>query len=132
MKGKLTWKKLNPIRVEVVEFPPEIIAQIRDLILSLDIFYVCNIPMLSSIDRTIRFRSVVPLENRTKEELFKGLDKILRNYNGAGFDIGTISSGHEFVALLEDLKDELGITLNSCSAGEHEPAAERNNRVIGE
>ena len=32
MKGKLTRKKPNPVRVEVVEFPPEIIAQIRDLI----------------------------------------------------------------------------------------------------
>ena len=92
-----------------------------------------GIPMMSSIDKTIRYRSVVPLENRTKEELFEGLDKILRNYNnGAGFDIGTISSDHEFVALLEDLKDELDITLNSCPAGEHEPVAERNNRVIGE
>ena len=38
MKGKLTRKKPNPIQVEVVEFPPEIIAQIRDLILSLDTF----------------------------------------------------------------------------------------------
>ena len=52
MKGKLTRKKPNPIRVEVVEFPPEIIEQIRDLILSLDIFYVNNIPMMTSIDRT--------------------------------------------------------------------------------
>ena len=66
MKGKLTRKKPNPIRVEVVEFLPEIIEQIRDLILSLDIFCVNNIPMMSSIDRTIRYRSVVPLENRTK------------------------------------------------------------------
>ena len=56
MKGKLTRKKPNPIQVEVVKFSPEIIAQIRDLILSLDVFYVCNIPMLSSIDRTIRFQ----------------------------------------------------------------------------
>ena len=88
-------KKPYPIRVEVVEFLPEIIAQIRDLILSLDDFYVCNIPMLSSIDRTIRYRSVVPLDNRNKEELFEGHDKILRNYNGTGFDIGTISSDHE-------------------------------------
>ena len=38
MKGKMTRKKPNPIRPEVVEFPPEIIEQIRDLILSLDIF----------------------------------------------------------------------------------------------
>ena len=30
------------------------------------------------------------------------------------------------------MKDELDITLNSCPAGEHEPVAERNNRVIGE
>ena len=63
MKGKLTRKKPNPIRVEVVEFLPEIIEQIRDLILSLDIFYVNNIPMMTGIDRTIRYRSVVPLDN---------------------------------------------------------------------
>ena len=43
MKGKLTRKKPNTIQIEVVEFPPEIIKQISDLILSLDIFYVNNI-----------------------------------------------------------------------------------------
>ena len=32
MKGKMTRKKPNPIRLEVMEFPPEIIEQIRDLI----------------------------------------------------------------------------------------------------
>ena len=126
MKGKMTRKKPNPIRLEVVEFPPEIIDQIRDLILSLDIMYVNTLPIMTSIDRTIRYRSAVPMESRAKEELFESLDQILRNYNGAGFEIGTISSDHEFVTLLEDLKDELGITLNSCPAGEHEP-----NEIIG-
>ena len=77
MKGKLTRRKPNPLRMDVVEIPPEITEQHRNLILSVDLMYVNGLPMMTSIDRSIRFRSLVPLDSRSKGDMLDSLDKIL-------------------------------------------------------
>jgi len=52
----------------------------------MDLMYVNGMPMLTGIDRSIRFRHLVPLDNRTAEELYRGLDKVTRQYNAAEFN----------------------------------------------
>ena len=95
----------------------------------MDSFFVRAIAMLAAIaiDQTYGYRSLAPMdENRTKEQLYSCLDKILCNYSGAG-----LTTDQEFCTLLEeDVKNEMNITLNPCSAVEHKPVAEHNNRVI--
>ena len=86
---------------------------------------VCNrMPMLTSIDQTIRFRLLVPLKSRTLEELYRGIDVILRNYNKAGFTIDTIHCDGEFKELMDRVKDKLGINLNYTAKHEHVSEAE--------
>jgi len=90
----------------------------------MDIMYVNGMPMLTGIDRNIRFRSLVPLESRTATELYSGLDHIFRLYNKAGFLLKTINCNREFVTLMDEVKDELDVDMNYTSQGKHVPEAE--------
>ena len=109
MKGKSTRSRPRVIKEDIVEIPPEILEQHTNLMLSMDIMYVNGEPNLTAIDRSIRFRSLVTMNNRTAPELFECLDQILRLYNGAGFLIKTISCDGEFKSLMDQVKDDLNV-----------------------
>jgi hypothetical protein len=57
---------------------------------------------------------------------------VLRMYNSAGFHIKTIHCNGEFRAMMEMVKDGLGVRMNFTNALDHVPEAERNNRTIKE
>ena len=117
---------------DLVEIPKELLEKHQDLTYSVDIMFVNGMPMMTGIDRAIRFRSLVPLKARTAPELYRGLDVILRDYNGAGFRITKMNCDGEFRTLMDEVSDKLDIVMNYTSKGEHVPEAERNNRTIGE
>jgi hypothetical protein len=94
--------------------------------------YVNECGFLTTIDQTIRFRSAIPIENRTHEEYYRVLDIVLRVYNSAVFRIKTIHCDREFRAMMEKVKDDLGVRMNFTNALDHVPEAERNNRTIKE
>ncbi|MGC8547339.1 MAG: hypothetical protein ACP5MU_06790 [Thermoplasmata archaeon] len=100
LKGKTTRKAPPRVKEDLVEVPPELKEKHKKLSFCMDILYVNGMPMLTGIDRSIRFRSLVPLDNRTADELFEGLDKILRHYNNAGHNIETILCDQEFKPLM--------------------------------
>ena len=91
MKGKGTRQRPRPLREEIIENPAEILEQHSELTLSMDIFYVNKMPNLTAIDRSIRYRSLVNMGNREKEEIYSALDKILCNYNATGFVMASLS-----------------------------------------
>ena len=117
---------------DLVEIPQEIKEQHADITLCIDIMYVNGFPMFTSIDRTIKFRGLVPLESRTHSELFKAIDMIFRHYNKGGFDVKTIHCDQEFKPMMDQISDELDIEMNYATTDEHVPEAERNNRTIKE
>jgi hypothetical protein len=94
--------------------------------------FICSIPMLTAIDRTIKFRSLVILNSRKTPDLYEGLDDVLRLYNGRGFYISRILCDGELQPLMKDVQDNMDITFNFSPAGEHIPEAEQNNRTIQE
>ena len=132
MKGKTTRKKPIPVKKDEVEIPIELIKKNHHITLCMDIMYVNGLPMLTSIDRTVRFHSLVPLQSRTIERLYEGIDKIIRNYNKAGFQIATIHCDREFEELMDPIKDELEVDMNYTASGEHVPETKRKNRTISE
>jgi len=132
LKGKTTRRRPTPVKTDLVEIPPELIKQHHDLTYCMDVMYVNGMPMLTGIDRSIRFRALIPLSSRTASELYRGTDEIFRLYNKAGFLIKEIICDREFKTLMDEVKDELDIDMNYTSKGEHVPEAERNNRTIGE
>jgi hypothetical protein len=94
--------------------------------------YINECGFMTTIDRTIRFRSAIPIDNRTHEENYRVLDMVLRVYNSAGFHIKTIHCDGEFRVMMEKVKDNLGVRMNFTNALDHVPEAERNNRTIKE
>jgi len=132
LKGKTTRKKPPVVRNDDIEIPPELLHQHDDLVYCMDIMFVNGMPMLTGIDKTIRYRGLVPLNSRTAEELYAGLDKFLRHYNKAGFRIRQIRCDQEFQKNMDAIKDNLDIDMDYPPKGDHVPEAERNNRTIAE
>jgi hypothetical protein len=51
---------------------------------------------------------------------------VLHLYNSAGFHIKTIHCNGEFRAMMEKVKDNLGVRMNFTNTLDHVPEAERN------
>ncbi len=94
--------------------------------------YVNECGMLTAIDKTLKFRSLVPMNTKQHDEYYRALDCILRHYNSGGFTIKTIHCDGEFRSMMEPVKDGLDVDMNFTNAQDHVPEAERNNRTIKE
>jgi hypothetical protein len=132
LKGKSTRRKPKPVRNNLIEIPQEIITKHHDINLCMDTMYVNECGMLTAIDRTIKFRSLVPMNTKQHVEYYSALDQILRHYNRAGFVIRTIHCDGEFPGMMEKVEDDLDVDMNFTNAQDHVPEAERNNRMIKE
>jgi hypothetical protein len=79
LKGKLTRQKPKPVRQDVVEISKELITKHHDIELCMDTMYVNECGMLTLIDWTIKFRSLVPMNIKQHDEYCRALDQILRH-----------------------------------------------------
>ena len=131
LKGKTTRKKTPAVIDDEIEIPDEI-KERDDLILCIDIAYVCGKPYLVGIDTTIRHRFCVPLKNRKNTELFRALDIAIRPYNKAGYTIKEIHCDQEFKHMMDQVSDEMDVETNHTSTGEHANVGERNIRTTKE
>jgi hypothetical protein len=95
--------------------------------LCMDAMDVNECGMLSTIDQTIKFRSLVPMNTKQHAEYYRALNQIIRNYNLARFVIRTIYFDGEFRGMMEKVKDNLDVDMNFTNAQDHVPEAERNN-----
>jgi hypothetical protein len=77
LKGKSTRKHPSPVKTELIEIPSELKEQHQDITFCMVILFVNGMPMLTGIDRSIRFRALIALDNRSKDSIYKGID-ILR------------------------------------------------------
>jgi hypothetical protein len=85
LKGKSVRRQPPPVRDNVIQIPTELTQEHKNLVLCIDIMFVNGQPLLTAIDQSIRFRSLVPLESRSKSNMYEALDKILRMYGQSGF-----------------------------------------------
>jgi hypothetical protein len=111
--------KSTPVREDVIEIPEELILQNRKIDLCTDILYVNKCGFMTTIDQMIQFRSALPIENRTHEEYYCVLDMVLGLYNSAGFHNKTIHCNGEFRAMMDKVKDNLGVCMNFTNALDH-------------
>jgi hypothetical protein len=123
LRGKLTMRKSTPVWEDTIEIPEELILQNREIDLCINIMYVNKCGFMTTIDQMIQFRSVLPIENRTHEEYYHVLDMVLRLYNSTGFHIKTIHCDGEFRAMMDKVKDDLGVCMNFTNALDHIPVA---------
>ena len=98
----------------------------------MDIMFINGMPILTTINKTLRFRGLVPLNNRFAEELYRGLNVVMRHYNSAGYEIEWIDCDREFKSVMDEIKDKLDNNINYMAINAHIPEAEHNNRTIAE
>jgi hypothetical protein len=132
LKGKSTRGEPKPVRSDFIEIPKKRITKHHDIDLCMDAMDVNESGMLTAIDRTIKFRSLVPMNTKQHVEYYRALDQILRYYDRAGFVIRTIHCDGEFRGMMEKVKDDLDVDMNFANAQDHVPEAERNNQKIKE
>ena len=132
LKGKSTRRKPKPVLKDEIEIPEELKNLPRDLELCMDVMYINQQPMLTTIDKSIRFRGIVPLNSTSHDEYYQALDQVLRFYNKAGYKIDKIYCDGEFKSMMDKVADDLNVTMNYTNAQDHVPEAERNNRTIKE
>ena len=90
LKGQTTRQRPPVVWNDNVAIPNKIKEKIDDLVLCMNIMYVNGMPMLTSVDKKIKYKGLVPLENWTSDEMYLGLDKILQLYNDADYVIKEI------------------------------------------
>jgi hypothetical protein len=132
LKGKSTRRKPKPVRKDFIKIPKELIEKHHDIELCMDTMYVSECGLLSAIDKTIKFRSLVPMDTKNHKEYYRAIDQILQHYNNAGFVITTIHCDGEYRGMMNKVKDDLNIEMNFTNTQDHVPEAERNNRTIKE
>jgi hypothetical protein len=146
LRGKSTRRKSTLVREDAIEIPEELISQNREIDLCIDIMYVIKCGFMTTIDQTIRFRSVLLIENCTHEEYYRVLDMVLRLYNSAGFHIKTICTrgreeqqnyqgagmgGIQSIAVLSTTAaTDLVFGANSSKSAEFIPSQSRNITVL--
>ena len=124
LKGKSMRRKPKPVRKDLVEIPNKITEKHRDIELCMDTMFVNECGMLTAIDRSIRFRSVVPIDTKTQSDYYKALDVIFCQYNKGGFVIKTIYCNGEYRAMMNKVSDDLDVVMNYTNASDHMPEAE--------
>ena len=77
LKGQTTHRDPIPVTEDIIEIPLEITQQYNNLVLYMDIMFVNQMPMLTSIDDKIRNRSLVPLASREADDIYDALDVIM-------------------------------------------------------
>ena len=87
LKGKSTRSKPKPVKTDIIEIPKELKMKHENLELCMDVMFVNKCAMLTTIDKSIKFRSLVPLNSQKHEEYYRALDVVLHHYNKAGFVI---------------------------------------------
>ena len=132
LKGRSTRPSPTTVVDDLIEIPEELKDKNQYIDLAIDIILINRIILLTAIDRNIKYKTVVPLENHKKEELYRGIDQVLRIYNNAVFTIRRIHCDNEFRSIMDPVADELDIQMNYANPDAHVPDIERNNSIIKE
>ena len=118
-------KKAQANRKDLVEIPAEITEKHHDIELCMDTMFINKCGMLTAIDRSIQFRSVVPIDTKTQDDYYKALDVIFCQYNKGGFVIKTTYCDGEYRAMMNKVSDDLDVVMTYTNASDHMPEAER-------
>jgi hypothetical protein len=125
LKGKSTRKSPNPVKKDFIEIPEEIKEKHRKVTLCVDIMFVNRFPMLTSIDKSIRFRGLIALDDRSASCIQETIKSIFGLYERVAFYVEQINCDQEFRAPVEKICDHMDIMMNYATVGEHAPEAER-------
>ena len=107
--------------------PPDILDRHRDLVVSMDIFFINKIPFLLTTSRNLHFGTVEAIPNRQVRTVLQAIQRMLSIYHAQGFRVRTIPADPEFQPLDGMIP---GMSFNFCAQGEHVPDIERYVRTV--
>ena len=73
------------------------------------------------------YRKCSHVEDSTEDEFYKKIDKAVRIYNRVGFRVNMIECDGEFKSMMDNISDDMDITMKYTNAQDHSSRAERNN-----
>ena len=114
-----------------MEIPKALIREHKNVELCADIMYIQNMPFLTTISKSISYRTIQWIPDKTTKTLMDAFDAVFRIYNKAGFIINILHCDPEFCHL-KDVMDDVDIELQLCAAQEHVPKIKQSIRVIKE
>ena len=109
IKGRNKRKMPQRVVEDFLDIPNEIVVRNQDLVLCVDCLHINSCLFLTSIDRTIKFRTCVPIYHKTIKEYKRALQQIIKKYNVAGFRVSKLHADNEFKPLMEPLEGELNL-----------------------
>jgi len=101
----------------------------KDIAHHMDAMHANGIPFLASVGTPMCYGGCKAMDSTTHKDYCKALDKLFRMCNSAGFSVKTIECDGECRAMMDQVCDGLGVTMNHTNAQDHVPRAERNNRA---
>ena len=78
-------------------------------------------PMFTTICRSIKCRCLIPLDDRTTEEICCGLENVPRHYNRAVFFMKKMHCDGGFESIMDEVADNLVIYMNYKNPDDHIP-----------
>ena len=128
MVRRTPWRVAN----DNVATPDELKEKNEKTMLFMDVFHACGMAFLSVMGHPTFHRSAEPVGTCAKDELFKSLDIAIGELNDGGLTVEETQCDKAFEPVMNEVKDELGIKLNTSNAQDHAPQAERNNGTLKE
>ena len=110
---------------DLIRVPKEFLKLHKDVFLTMDIFFVKNIPFLITLSRNIDFTYTVHLPTQKDRDIFKAFWRIYVFYLRCDFQITTVHNDGEF-APVQELIAEMpsGPMFNLMSSNENVPKIE--------
>jgi hypothetical protein len=132
LKGKTTQNAPKPLPNFIrQQIPAPILDTHRDIVLSIDNFFVNGNIFLHSISRKIKFRTITSIPNRLTKTLVDEVLTIVNVYRARGFNVTDIHADQEFTCMHHKPGFE-NINFTFSATDDHVHDVERSIRTIKE
>jgi len=132
IKGKMTRAAAaqHVPSFQAVPLPAPIAEHHRNVTLCTDFFFVQGLAFLHTISRNIGFRTVAPVQDRSKPTILRGeLRAVLSLYSARGLTVHDIHADNEFECVREEMRPS---NMNVVPADSHVGEIERSIRTVKE
>jgi hypothetical protein len=126
VRGRITRSKPAHVHVEYLTIPRSIVNGYQEVILSVDVMFVDEVPFLVSVSRGINLITAEFTPVLTAKNLAANIKHILQVYMRGGFKVSTLIMDNEFDCLVPLLPQ---LVVNTPAAREHVTDIERRIRT---
>ena len=124
-KGKTIHCTLPHMPSGVDPVPSQLLKRHPGLTITVDVFFINNIPFLLSMSRGLKFMTIEFLPKRQSKTIKENINSICKLYQGCRFTVDSIYADSEFEPLRPDFP-----FLNTSNADDHQPDIERAIRTV--